>query len=384
MLSVNGRVRFSRTRYAGQTGGSDCPVDRLLDAAEATVSVGARELCCRLGIAGRSFARSAENLKHAAGLSMSAEQLRQVVESEGKAVLAAPAEGQLELDWSAKDCRATTPDGREASRMYASADGVIVPTTTAAEKQKRRATALAARAKMPPADRSRLAPLGAVRRGSDQRYKQVYVTILYGQDQARRLVGVTRKDHRGMGQLLSRDAGRVRLRAAAERVGLVDGAACLRNHLSNLPLEAVLLDFYHLSEHVNDAKRKTLGERTEAGKAWAADVLHVLRHQGYDPFFQKLLDWRSTLRGSRHRVADKLINYAAERQSMMRYAECAARGWDVGTGPMESMCGATTDRIKGRGRRWDHDNAESVMGLEAMYQSNLWDKYWRNQLHHMN
>ena len=66
-----------------------------------------------------------------------------------------------------------------------------------------------------------------------------------------------------MGQLLARDAGRVRLRAAAERVGLVDGAVCLRTHLSNLPLEAVPLDFYHLSEHVNDAMRKTLGEKTD-------------------------------------------------------------------------------------------------------------------------
>ena len=158
----------------------------------------------------------------------------------------------------------------------------------------------------------------------------MYVTILYGQDQAHRLVGVTREGHREMGKLLAPDA---------ERVGLVDGAVCLRTHLSNLPLDAVLLDFYHLSEHVNDAKRKTLGEKTEAGEAWAADVLHVLRHQGYDPFFQKLLNWRSGLRGSRRKVADKLINYAAERQSMMGYAECEARGWDVGTGRW-SRCAA--------------------------------------------
>jgi hypothetical protein len=24
------------------------------------------------------------------------------------------------------------------------------------------------------------------------------------------------------------------------------------------------------------------------------------------------------------------------------------------------------------------------MGLEAMYQSNLWDRYWHNQLHQLN
>ena len=60
------------------------------------------------------------------------------------------------------------------------------------------------------------------------------------------------------------------------------------------------------------------------------------------------------------------------------------RGWDVGTGPMESMCGVTTDRIKGRGRRWDIDNAESLMALEALRQSNLWDKHWANALARLN
>ena len=48
---------------------------------------------------------------------------------------------------------------------------------------------------------------------------------------------------------------------------------------------------------------------------------------------------------------------------MIRYELCDQRGWDVGSGPMESMCGVTTDRIKGRGRRWD--NAGAMMGLEA-------------------
>jgi len=36
------------------------------EAAEATVTVGLRQLCCRLGIAGRSFARSVKNLHEAA------------------------------------------------------------------------------------------------------------------------------------------------------------------------------------------------------------------------------------------------------------------------------------------------------------------------------
>jgi hypothetical protein len=363
--------------------------------AEATVTVGLRQLCCEQGIAGRSFARSVKNLKSAASISMGEDLFRQVVESEGKAVLKASGDEQLEIDWSAGQCKTTvpakegnTPPGEvlpvEVSRLYASCDGVIVPTATDREKRKRRATTLAKRRRMPVERRGELPALPAMKKGSDQRYKQIYVSIFYDQSKDHRLVGVTRKKLLGLGQLLKRDAARVHLLAAEERLGLVDGAVCLRRHLEVLPLQEVMLDFRHLGDHVNDASRKTLGEGTEAGKAFSDDVLHTARHEGYEPFFAKLLDWRTCQRGGKRKVADQLLNYVAERQEMMPYDKCDQHGWDVGTGPMESMCGVTTDRIKGRGRRWDIDNAEAVMALEALHQSNLWDQYWNKALYHRN
>jgi hypothetical protein len=351
-----------------------------VDWAQASVSVGLRQLCCRLGVAGRSFGRSVQNLKESAQVSMGEDLFRQVVESEGKGVLKVSADQQLELDWSAGDCKANSPSGPEVSRLYASADGVLVPTTTAAEKQKRRATTRRRRGRMPRDKRRRLPALAAMKKGSDQGYKQVYVTAFYDQKKEHRLIGVTRQDHRGLGRLLKREATRVRLRGAEERQGLVDGAVCLRRHLEGLPLENVVLDLRHLAEHVNEASRRVLGEGSEAGRNWSDDVLHTVRHEGYEPFFQKLLDWRSGLRGAKREAADKLLSYVAERREMMPYDVCEQRGWDVGSGPIESMCGVTTDRIKGRGRRWDLDNAEALMAVEALYQSNLWDQYWAKQL----
>jgi len=75
-------------------------VDQLLDDTEAAVSVGVRQLCCREGTQARSFARGRENLRHAAQLNLGEELFRQVVESEGQAVLKASESEQLELDWS--------------------------------------------------------------------------------------------------------------------------------------------------------------------------------------------------------------------------------------------------------------------------------------------
>jgi hypothetical protein len=382
---VNGQIELSRRRFGNKDQGSQCPSDLLVDATEAAVSVGVRQLCCREGSNARSFDRGRENLKHAAQITVGEEQFRLLVESEGDAVLKASAEEQLELDWSASQCQTPTPEGKEVTRMYASADGVLVPATTQQEKDKRRATVLEKRRNLPPQERRQLPPLGAVKKGSDQRYKQIYVTCFYDQSHQHRLVGVTCKQVKGLKRLLKREAARVHLRAADERLGIIDGAVCLRNNLEPLPLETILLDFYHLSEHVGEAAAKTLGAETPAAKQWLAKVLHTLRHAGYDPFFQQLLDWRAPLRGNKRRAADELLKYVTTRQEMILYEQCDPRGWDVGSGPMESMCGVTTDRIKGRGRRWDLDNAEAIMALEALYQSTgLWDRYWANAFAHRN
>ena len=382
---MNGRVELARRRFGNRAQGSECPSDRLVDETEAAVSVGVRQLCCREGGNARSFDRGRENLKHAAQVTVGEEQFRLLVESEGKAVLKASADEQLELDWSASQCKAQTPDGKEVTRIYASADGVLVPTTTRQEKDKRRATVLKKRRELPRQKRLRLKPLRAAKKGSDQRYKQVYVSCFYDQSHQHRLVGVTREKVKGLKRLLKREAARVRLRGAVERVGIVDGAVCLRNNLDQLPLDAILLDFYHASEHVGQAGVKTFGAQTPAAEQWLTTVLHTLRHEGYDPFFQQLLDWRAPLRGNKRQAADELLKYVAARQEMIVYEKCDPRGWDVGSGPMESMCGVTTDRIKGRGRRWDLDNAEAMMALEALYQSTgLWDRYWANAFAHHN
>lgn len=373
-LSVNGRVDLHRRRWYAPGEGSEHPLDRLLDAAEATVSVGVRKLCCELGIDARSFARSVQRLKSTAQLTMGEEQFRQIVEQEGKAAVALSAKEELEVGWSASQCKTTTPSGEEVSRLYGSADGVMVPTITQAEKDKRRARILERRKRMPRAKRRRLSRLAAVKKGTDQRYKQVYVTSFYDQLQEHRLVGVTAKGAAGLSRLLRRDAARVLLRGAQERRGMVDGAVCLRSNLEVLPLDEVMLDFYHFSEHVGEAGKATLGE--EEAKGWIQTVLHLARNVGYEPMFEQLLDWRGKLRGGKRGVADGLINYAAQRQEMMGYERCDERGWDVGSGPMESMCGVTTDRIKGRGRRWNLENAEAVMELEALQQSDLWQRYW--------
>lgn len=128
---------------------------------------------------------------------------------------------------------------------------------------------------------------------------------------------------------------------------------------------------------MHKARREAFGEDCPCGQAWAGEVLHAVRHLGYEAMWEVLV---GTLRGMRRRVGrqavERLMSYVAERRDMIRYVEFEARGWDIGSGPTESQCKATTRRVKGRGMRWDLVNVESLMQLEALYQSGAWDRWW--------
>ena len=132
--TINGRVALQRIRWHGEGVGSSTPLDLYLDKTEQTMSVGAREIACRLNGDGKNFDKAAANLKRTAQVQLSGETLRTLVESEGKRVLQAQRSGRLPLDWSASDCKTR----EKTTRIYLGSDGVMVPLVTDTEKAARR------------------------------------------------------------------------------------------------------------------------------------------------------------------------------------------------------------------------------------------------------
>jgi hypothetical protein len=374
VLTINGRVRLWRRRWHSAGEGATTPVDPWLDVAEATISLGVREMACRLNGDGTNFDKAAANLARTAQVRLSGETLRVLVEAEGKRVGRLQRCGQLPPGWSAADC---TVEGQEATRVYVGSDGVMVPLVTDAEKVARRRKVKQKRRR-----RGRKArPLPARKAGADQRYKEFKIVAFYDEAQDHRLVAGTRGDCEVAGRLMRREAGRIRLDQAGEKVGNVDGSPWIRNQVErqSLPLDALGLDFYHLAENVHKARREIYGEDEEAGKQWAGQLLHVFKHEGHEAAWKRLLEWRLALKGGRA-AADRLINYVSERREMIRYPEFRAQGWQIGSGPTEATCKTLTARLKGSGMRWDGDNAEAMMALEALTQSGQWDAYWQNEL----
>jgi hypothetical protein len=270
---VNGRIRLWRRRWYSLGDGTTTPLDRWVDAVEATISLGVREMACRLNGDGKNFDKAADNLGRTAQVQVSGETLRVLVEIEGKRIVRAQKSGQLPLDWSAADCQ--TASG--TTRIYFGSDGVMVPLVTDEEKRSRRQKIKEKRRRRGKKAR----PLPARKAGADQQYKEFKIVAYYDETQAHRLVSGTRGDHEVAGRLMRRAASRIRLDLADEKVGNVDGSPWIRNQVEqqSLPLDALGLDFYHLGENVHKARREIYGEDDATGKQWAGEVLHTFKHE---------------------------------------------------------------------------------------------------------
>ena len=85
-------------------------------------------------------------------------------------------------------------------------------------------------------------------------------------------------------------------------------------------------------------------------------------------------------RRSRSDCRDGLLNYVCEHRDRIRNPEFNKNGWQIGIGPTESCCKTLTQRLKGAGMRWDADNAEAIMALEALRESGLWKTCWQTLL----
>lgn len=366
--TVNGRIPIRRRVYWSLKTGPVIPMDSWLGIDTQRYSPGVREMCC-LSALHCSFNVASENLKRTAQLSINGRTMRQIVETQGRAVLAAQQNGSLIPGFTAADCTNQT--------IITGADGVMVPQVTQEQKRKRRATESAKRARQ---GRHSTARPGRPKPGSDGPYKEFKIFSLYDPDKSHCHVVGTSGDHEALGRLMRREAGRVQLGQAKVKYAVSDGAEWIaRQYRRQLPMvEDHILDYYHLREHVIGASQVLYGENTKKAKTWREDLMSYVWEQGSLAMLHRLEPYlRRHRSGPKREALESLRNYVGKRVAMTDYPTFRAMGYDCGSGPTESCCGTLTDRLKGSGMRWDRDNAESIMALAGIYHSNLWRKYWK-------
>jgi len=101
------------------------------------------------------------------------------------------------------------------------------------------------------------------------------------------------------GDVIRHEAARLKFDDADKRISNVDGASWIREqledlHPNRLELDGLGPDFYHLAENVHKCRRIVFGSDSEDGQQWASDLLHVLKHDGYQPTWDTLVEWRAT------------------------------------------------------------------------------------------
>jgi len=378
VVTINGKIETQRRWWFGRASGSVAPADEILDRSGATITPGVVEMAARVNLSASSFVKAAAVLERTAQVKLSGERLRQEVEAAGRRVLQAQQSDAIKATWRAEDCVvAEEAKTGKKTRVYTGCDGVMVPVVTEAEKVKRREKVKAKRRR---AGKKRR-PLPPRKRGADNAWKEFKVAFFYSEDAKHQHVAFTHGNHVAAGALLRREADRLRFREADERVGLVDGAVWIRDQmeLHFAELDALGLDFYHLSENVHRARRKVFGEEAPEGRAWADALMRVFKHEGYSAAWEKIVQWRAGMKGKAKReAADRLMNFVSLRKEMIRYPAFRERGWQIGSGPTESQCKLCTKRLKGYGRRWDRLNATAVAALDALDRNGQWRQVWPN------
>ena len=368
--TVNGNIRIKRIRWWSRDHGCDDTIDQVLGIIADQVSVGVRQMCSRVAIAQQGFRKAADHLHHLAHIRISPERLRMIVEQEGHKVLQAQSQDPIETSLTPENCK-TAPDG--PSRVYIGVDGVKVPMVTTEEKDKRRQK----RGPKRKGSRRRV-----MRSGADNPYKEFKIATFYDQSNDYRQVVATAGDHHVLGRLVRRQAVRLGLNQFDQRLAVADGADWIYNQLTRqIPtLDAFILDFYHLSEHIWLASNTCFGIGSQKAGSFASELLHLAKHQGVTEILLILASERKALRcPGKRKALQELINYIAKRIRQCDYPRYVRQGWQIGSGPTEAMCKVLTYRLKGSGMRWDRQGAEPMMALIALEQSNAWQSYWQSQ-----
>jgi hypothetical protein len=197
-------------------------------------------------------------------------------------------------------------------------------------------------------------------------------------EQARYLGGLI--DLETLGAQLRRQAGQVGMDRADHWIGLSDGGQGLETFFEvHFPRATLILDFSHAAGHLGDLAKAWSDETTSA-----TSLLDAWRHQMKREGGQAVLSTLEALdRSGRSPEALEeyrlVTQYVRKNAYRMDYPAYQAKGWQIGSGSMESGCKTVIcERLCGGGMRWGMDGSDSVSHLRALFQSepNQWEAFW--------
>ncbi len=359
-----GPMRLRRHYYhCRRCGRGFCPWDQALGLTAADLTPAAEEVVCLAGVQA-SFAEAAERtLPKLAGLRLAESTAQRATEAAGRRLRAAWLAGQTfgaARDWAwHKDA-----DGLTVAYLSADATGVGMQGPGGAEADGRMANVWTVYNPVPD-DPTRWANPAGRRPAWQARYLASLQAL------------------RDLGPAARRQAAQVGMERAQRWIALSDGGSgledFLREHFGRV--EVVILDFYHAAEYLGDLAKAWHPGDAAAAEALTAAWCHQLKAEGGPALLAVLrgLDLRGKPKAARAVYADT-VRYFANQVHRMDYPAYQAKGWQIGSGPVESACKTVVgQRLKGAGMRWGEDGADAVCHLRALFRSEAsqWDAFWQ-------
>jgi hypothetical protein len=168
-------------------------------------------------------------------------------------------------------------------------------------------------------------------------------------------------------------------------IALTDGGSGLESFIDkNFPNARKILDFWHAAEHLADLAKALHPHDQDAFEKLHHKWRHMLKHQGGAAVLAELetlsMEGRSADVKEVYRVVTGFFRNHLHR---MNYPDYVARGWQIGSGPIESACKTVVNqRLCMGGMRWSEYGADSVCHLRALYRSGpeQWNAFWQRQL----
>jgi hypothetical protein len=362
LLCLLGPIRPERAYYhCPHCHQGHCPGDAVIGLGAGDLTPGAAQAVSLAG-AIVSFAEAAEAvLTRLAGLHVSEATAQRTTEAAGEELGRRLAAGETfgpARDW------AWHTDAEGKTCAYVSLDATAVPQQGpgAAEADGRMATVAMVYNPIPDDRASWASPAG--RRPP---WQARYLAGLGGQA--------------ALGEPLRRQAAQVGMDRAERWIALSDGGAGLEDWLvlNFGRVEAVILDFYHASEHLGDLAKAWHGAGTEAAEAQHQRWSHRLKHEGGEAVLGELRALEGTSRPSAREVLRGAVTYFENQAHRMDYPSYVAKGWQIGSGPVESACKTVVgQRLKCAGMRWGEPGSDGVCHLRALFLSERgqWDAFW--------
>lgn len=199
------------------------------------------------------------------------------------------------------------------------------------------------------------------------------------QFQARYVAGLN--GQASLAEPMRKQAAQVGMDQAERWIALSDAGAGVEDLLRvNFGrVEAVILDFYHASEHLGDLGRALYPGEESTRKEWLDRWFHRLKHEGGQVVLEALRSLPADGRDSVRKVHGEVVGYFENHVHRMDYPTYQAKGWAIGSGPIESACKTVIGkRMKNGGMRWGEDGADEMSHLRALFASgeNQWNAYW--------